>query len=191
MSRPSGQTTDVEPLEQWEYLLILSHLAAHWRLCYELLWESGLRIGEALAIKRSDLSDNGAWVVSEKRSDHLRVHIPLSVGLYSRLRVYALSHKGERVWEFTSAAAWLALKKAAIKAGVRISGGTTTIHPHLFRHGFGRRVVKTDMGGKSALEQLTLVKEMMRHKSLQSTQRYINPTKSDVSDAFREVNKGI
>lgn len=191
MSRPSGQQTDIEPLETWEYHLILSRLAPHWRLLYELLWETGFRIGEAMAITRHDLADGSVWVTSEKRADHLRVKVPLSVSLYSRLKIYVLSHKGDRVWEFSQAAAWLALKKAAIAANVRTARGQTTIHPHLFRHGFGRRVVKADMGGKSALEQLTLAKDMMRHKDIKSTERYINPSKKDVQDAFRQVNKGI
>lgn len=184
MSRPKNQTTDVEALEKWEYHLILTRLAPHWRLFYELLWETGLRLGEALAIERDDLENTGVWVVSSKRQDHLRVHTPLSPALFARLRIQALSLKGPRLFPFTSSAAWLALKKAASVSGVR-----KTIHPHLFRHGFGRRVTHADMGGKSALEQLTIAKEMLRHVSIRSTERYIRPSKSDIADAFRELNK--
>ena len=186
MSRPSGQTTDTEPLEQWEYLLILSHLAAHWRLLYELLEEIGIRLGEALAITRADLHAGDIWITSEKRADHLRRQIPISASLYSRIRIYSLSHKGERVWEFTGSAAWLALKKAAIAAGVRIKQTkgvtTTTIHPHLFRHGFAHRV---ERAGKP----MNTIQGMLGHKSIQSTERYTKATKNEIMEAFREVNK--
>lgn len=183
MSRPSGQITDLEPLERQEYLLILSHLAAHWRLFYELLWETGIREGEALAIERKDLQDGGVWVTRTKRKDHLLEHLPLSRGLYSRLRILSLQHKDTHVFPFTASAAWLALKKACATAGVR-----KTIHPHLFRHGFGHRAVKANLAPGNAMDQAAVIQKMMGHKDIKSTLRYIKATKAEVKDAFQKLN---
>ena len=176
MGRPTGQTTDLEPLEKQEYLLILSHLAAHWRLFYELLWETGIRVGEALAIERRDLQDGGVWVTREKRKDKLREQLPLSRGLYSRLRILSLSHKEVRVFPFTESAAWLALKKACAVAGVR-----KTIHPHLFRHGMGFRARKAGY-------DIAVVQRLLGHKDMSSTQRYFKATQAEINEARGKLN---
>ena len=66
MSRPPGIIVDVEPLELWEYTLIMAKLEPHWQLFYQLLWETGFRVSEALKLKRSDLENTGVWVTRTK-----------------------------------------------------------------------------------------------------------------------------
>ena len=183
MSRPPGQITDSEPLELWEYELIIAKLEPHWQLFYALLWETGIRVTEALNLTRKDFENMGVWVIRSKRKDHPRNHLPLSVGLFSRFRsLFQLSMR-QRVFPYTASAAWLAIKRACAAAGVRQS-----IHPHSFRHGFGRRAVHANLGGNSALEQLTMVQRMMGHKSIRSTERYIKATQSEIEAAFRKLN---
>jgi len=184
MSRPLGKKTDTEPLVEWEYLLILSHLADHWRLCCELLWETGIRIGEALAIKREDLKDYGVWITREKRKDALHEHLPLNAGLFARLRVYAFSHKDPRLFPFDSSSAWWAIKKAVAAAGIH-----RDIHPHSFRHGFGRRAMKANISPGNAMDQATVVQRMMGHKNIQSTLRYAQPSLAEITDAWRTMNQ--
>jgi len=185
MSRPSGQLTDTEPLLQWEWDLIRPRLEPHWQLLYDVLWETGARLGEVLPIERKDVENNGIWITSEKRADRLRIHIPLSVGLYNRLSLYALSHKRVKLFPYSPSGAWLALKKACKEAGVR-----ETIHPHSFRHGFGHRAVRLKTEGQSALEQLMTVQRMMRHLSIDSTLIYTKSTQGEIEEAFRKLNSG-
>jgi integrase len=185
MSRPKNQLTDTEPLESWEYELIISQLPDHWKMFYELLWQTGVRVGEALAILKTDVVDNGVWIISEKRKDKLRVHIPLSPGLYNRLVAHIHYKRGSKVFPFSPSGAWLALKEACKKGNVR-----TTIHPHSFRHGFGYRAMKADLGASSALDHLRTVQRMMRHTSIRSTEIYTTVTKNDVIDAYKKINKG-
>ncbi len=184
MSRPSGQLTDTEPLLQWEWDLIKPHLEYHWQLVFEVLWETGARLGEALALTKKDLENNGVWVTSEKREDHLRMHIPLSTGLYNRLSLYALQHKSAKLFPYSPSAAWLALKKACKEAGVR-----QTIHPHSFRHGFGYRAMKANPGRQQgALEQLKAVQKMLRHTSPRHTERYVDLPQCEINEAFKKLN---
>ncbi len=183
MSRPKGLKTDVEPLELWEYELIIAKLDTHWRLFYDLLWATGIRVGEGLAIKKTDLQDGGVWVTRLKRKDKLRDFIPLPHDLYERLLPNSFRSHSKRLFPYTEVAAWLALKQACKRAGVR-----ETIHPHLFRHGFGRRAVQANLGGKSALEQLTFVQRMMGHASIRNTMVYTKATKADAEQAFRRLN---
>ena len=183
MSRPSGQITDTEPLELWEYEAIIVNLEPHWQLFYSLLWETGIRVSEALRLTRKDFENMGVWIIRSKRKDHPRERLPLSVGLFSRFQSLFLSTKRQVVFPYTASAAWLALKRAAAKAGVRGS-----IHPHSFRHGFGHRAAHANLGGGNALEQLAIIQRMMGHQSIESTSRYTKATQRDIDAAFRRLN---
>lgn len=186
MSRPAGQPTDQEPLELFEYNLLITHFnKPHWRFCCEILWETGVRIGEALAIKRQDIENHGVWITREKRDDHPRDFIPLSPSLYGRLKAaYPVAYAREPlIFPFTAAAAWLAIKKAAAAAGIRRS-----IHPHSFRHGFGYRAMKANLPGKTPLEQAGVVQKMLGHVSINSTLVYTKPTQKDIDEAFHRLN---
>ncbi|MDP2651968.1 MAG: site-specific integrase, partial [bacterium] len=177
MSRPIGQKTDTEPLTKVEYYQLLTHLAGWHRLLFELLWETGIRIGEAMTIERKHLHDNGIDITREKRKDHLVEFIPLTGSLYSRLRIHALGHKDVRVFPYTAAAAWLALKKAAERSGVR-----KTMHPHLFRHGMGFRARQD---GADIAE----VQRLLGHKDMSSTQRYFKATQAEINERRARLNR--
>jgi integrase len=189
MTRPKGQITDTEPLTKMEYLLILSHLQDHWRPCAELLWETGIRIGEALAIERKDLENNKVWVTRKKRADKLREQIPISPALFSRLKVLSFAHKDVRLWPFTESGAHLALKLAATKAGLRIVNSQSTIHWHLFRHSFGNRAINTNFGDLTLAAHLNRVQRMMGHVSPNSTLVYTEATGKEVQDGFHKLNE--
>ena len=176
MSRPPGIIVDVEPLELWEYTLIMAKLPPHWQNFYQLLWETGVRISEALKLKRSDLENTGVWITRAKRKDHPRECLPLSLGLYTRLRSW-LGLSGRKVlFPYTASAAWFALKKACAEAGVRQS-----IHPHSFRHGLGTRA-------RQAGYDIAVVQRLLGHASIRSTERYFKATRSEVADAARRLN---
>jgi len=176
MSRPPGIIVDVEPLELWEYTLIMAKLPPHWQNFYQLLWETGIRVSEALKLKRSDLENAGVWVIRTKRKDHLREHLPLSPDLYTRILSWLELSPRRVIFPYTASAAWLALRKACIAAGVRQS-----IHPHSFRHGFGTRA-------RQAGYDIAVVQRLLGHTSIRSTERYFKATRSEVADAARKLN---
>jgi len=176
MSRPPGQLTDTEPLELWEYDLIISKLEPHWQLFYALLWETGIRVSEALKINKRDFENMGVYVTRSKRKDHPRDHLPLSVGLYSRFQSLFQLTKRQVVFPFTASAAWLALKKACAAAGIRGS-----IHPHSFRHGMGTRA-------RQAGYDIAVVQRILGHKDMRSAERYFKATRSEHEAAIRKLN---
>ena len=183
--RTPGQPTDTTDISESEYKRILMSLVEHWRLFFELLWESGVRVGEALAIKKSDLENNGVWITREKRRDHPRDFIGLSSGLFIRLKIYASHFKGIMLFPYTASAAWLALKKAAKAAGIK-----RNIHPHSFRHAFGYRAINLKLGDDvSAANQLGIVQRMMGHTRQTSTLVYTKPRQEDVDEAFKRMNQ--
>jgi integrase len=186
MSRPSGQSTDISPVEEWEYDALMPHLARHWQLYYELLWQIGPRAREALAIEKTDIENGGVWIGRLKRKDNKREHLPLTPDLYERLKKYAHYVKGTRVFPYSHSGAWLALKNACVKANIR-----TTIHPHSFRHSVGYRVAGADLGGLTSLAQQVTVQHVLGQKSLSSASRYFNPPPAKIINAIREINKKV
>jgi len=179
MSRPKGIVVDVEPLELWEYTLLMSKLDLHWQLFYQLLWETGIRVTEALKLKRADFENNGIWVTRMKRKDRPREHLSLSLNLYNRIQVWLALTRRNTVFPFTSSAAWKAVKLAAQQSGVR-----TSIHPHSFRHGLGTRA-------RQAGYDIAVVQRLLGHKSMSSTERYFKATRREVDDARRKLNKEV
>lgn len=191
MSRPSGKPTDQEPLTDAEYALLLTNIKLdHWRILCQLLHETGVRLGEAMALKKTDVTAGGIWVTREKRSDHLREHIKLSGILYSRLKLHANYVRSELVWPYSQSAAWLAIKNTATAARIRIGpDGKSTIHPHLFRHAFGVRVTRLNMG-LAPLEQMTIAQKLLGHSNINSTLVYLQPNKKDVENARQKLIDG-
>jgi len=178
MSRHPGTKTDTEPLELWEYKLIISNMKEdHWRVFYQLLWDTGIRVSEALAICKKDLVEDGVWITREKRADKLREILPVNTELITELTQVANKKKDAHLFPYTKQAAWLALKQA-----VRATGCRETIHPHLFRHGFGHRAY-------AATKDILLVQRMMGHRSTSSTEGYSKPTMAEVREAFRNINR--
>jgi len=178
MSRHAGNPTDIQPVMAWEKALLFEQLPEHWRNIYEMLWQTGIRISEALAVKRSDLENGGVWIVRTKRKDHRRDFMPLTPEYYAKLDAIAQTQKLAHIFPYTAAGAWAALRLAAKKAGIR-----STIHPHCFRHGMGYRAMDATGGN------LAMVKEMLGHLSIRSTERYINPPLYKVQEAIRDLNK--
>ena len=178
MSRAAGNLTDIQPVEEWEKILLMAQLPEHWQNVYELLWQTGLRITEALEVKRSDLENGGVWIIRKKRKDKRRDFMPLNQELYSKLQAIAQSQKLAHLFPYTAAGAWAALKLAAKKSGVR-----DTVHPHCFRHSMGYRAMK------ATGNNLAMVREILGHVDIKSTQHYINPPKHEIQDTLRNINK--
>jgi integrase/recombinase XerD len=180
MARPSGKPTDTEPLEEEEYRKLIPHLKAHWQMFYELLWQTGIRVNEGLSLTKTDLEDGGIWIVREKRPRNpLRDWLPLTPELYQR--IYDYCHRAHRdlIFPYTPQAAWAAIRKAGIHAGVR-----KTLHPHLFRHGLGHRAERAGIS-------IPQIQRMLGHSNIKSTYVYVKPTKSETVEAFKQLNKGV
>jgi integrase len=182
---------DLEPLELWEYVAIHPHLSTHYQLIYRVLWETGIRIQECLNLSKKDkrtgtpdLEKGGIWVNRLKKKKGTPVQrdfIPIPAALYQALLKWQATCRGNQLFPITTQCAWKALKKAARTAGVRES-----IHPHLFRHAFGRKVVNTNLG-LSELNERVMLAKMLGHSGTKYVERYINPSKAEVQDVFRRL----
>lgn len=146
-------------LTREELAFLLAEIPTEWRLFFEFLTHTGLRISEAIGLswRHVDLGTSPQILVREQvyegerqrlKSGHSRRDLPLSAGLAERLRAHRRdSYSGEAAPVFTTAAgtelsrpnvASRVLKSAAESVGLVVEGkdGDPTPWPsfHTFRH---------------------------------------------------------
>lgn len=183
---------DLEPLQDSEYERIQQRLAIHWQLCFRLLWETGIRISEALGLLKTDLLDGDMIRITrlKKRRGATADVLPVPPDLHAAIKGYSRWLRTQRVFPFTRDAAHKALVLAATQAGVRIAAdGKSSVHPHLYRHGLGRRAARM-LTGLSAYDQETLIARILGHAGTKYVGRYTRPGTPEMQDALRRVQKG-
>jgi integrase len=148
-SSPESNEERAKALTRAELALLLAALPADWRLFFEFLTHTGLRISEALALtwRHLDLGTSPRVLVREQlcegerralKSRHARREIPLSAGMAEHLRERRRDYyRGEAAPVFASAAgtelsrsnvAGRVLKPAAAAVGL------PWVSFHSFRH---------------------------------------------------------
>jgi integrase/recombinase XerD len=153
------------------------------RALLELLYASGLRIGEALGLDRVDLLLDEALVRVIGKGDRERI-VPVGDVALAALRAYLdgvrpawlarasagersrggplfLGRRGGRMDRMT---AWRAIRAAAVAAGL-----AEHVTPHTLRHSFATHLLE---GGAD----LRVVQELLGHASINTTQRYTHVT---------------
>lgn len=149
MSRATGNKTDTRLIRNWEWELLEPELPEHWRVFYELLLQTGIRAFDALKITTRDLQDYGVYVTTGKGKYKTRKLMTITATLFYQMQELARKQRTVRVFPYTTAAAWAALKLAARKSGVR-----ETIHPNSFRHGMEHQEKKQASGHLEILKEI-------------------------------------
>ncbi len=187
MPNPAGSRIDTEPLPPFEAAAILGALQEeeHWFLVFSILWNTGLRVTEALVMRKADILGGGKISIlrlkRKSRAPEDQVMIPLV--LNARLEDYAGRCRSPRLFPFTQQAAWLALKNAVARAGIH-----RPIHPHSFRHGFAREFAKLELG-LSDLDHKILLAALLGHSSLKYVERYFKPGTWEVQAMWERLSK--
>ena len=153
----------IEYLTEPEYMA-LYEVARHpeHKLLIRLLWETGLRIHEALGLKYGDVYPDNLNIVGKgKKQRTVYVQAPI---LGDLLR-YARGHERESIFQKirTRQAANLMLKRTAGAIGLR-----KNIHNHLFRHSYAINFLKQtgnpfalqSQGGWSNMETVKIYMRM-------------------------------
>ncbi|NIV33257.1 MAG: tyrosine-type recombinase/integrase [Anaerolineae bacterium] len=192
---------DTSPLLPNEYALLLEYFQEreelHWECLCRFLWETGLRISEALAVRLTDLSTrtnrrgHHETVVQvqrlKKRKGPRTDKIPLTEDLAELMRRVARGrHKyvfaNKRGKPYTRMAVWKALRRAADAKGVQLE-----VHPHSFRHGFGRRVARMNLD-LSALDHRVLLAGLLGHESIKTVEPYFGAGVEDVDEVWERIH---
>lgn len=182
----ANRRIDTDPLEAWEWERLRPHLEPHWQLVFDLLWATGVRLGEALALVKDEVGPNYIVVRRlKKRRETKPDVVPVSPDLAGRLLAHVGNKRRVRIFTQKENSAWAALRRAAAKAGIRSS-----VHPHLFRHAFGRRMAKLDLD-LTALDHQEILARMLGHSSTRHVSRYVRPGETDVLAAWRRANERL
>ena len=137
---------------------------------FELLYSSGLRVGELVALNVADEPARGDVTVTGKGSKTRTVPVgakarsALEAWLAVRASVAAPGEKalfvGARGRRITPSGVWHRLTAWAQRRGM-----TEHVHPHMLRHSFASHVLQSS-------QDLRAVQEMLGHASISTTQVY-------------------
>jgi integrase/recombinase XerD len=157
-----GVVNAVEYLTESDYILLLDAakgIPEH-KLMIQLLWQTGVRVSEALALTRNDIYPDGINILHGKGNKQR--FISCQSLLLGELIRYQETHPDQsRV--FVKITTETATRYMLIRYGNR-AGITKKIHPHLFRHSFAINFLKQtgdpfalqDIGGWSDMETIKI-----------------------------------
>ena len=150
----------IQYLVEPEYIALLSVITnEEHKLLIRLLWETGLRISEALHLRYVDIYPDGINILHGK-GDKQRF-VPCQAAILGELLRYREVHKENGIFQkiTTEPGALYMMRRYAKLAGIE-----KRIHPHLFRHSFainfiqqtGNPFALQDIGGWSDMETVKI-----------------------------------
>lgn len=138
-----------------------------WQLYLVILWQTGVRASEALAIQLSDIFPDKIRVIRLKRKRPAVDYVPIQHQLYELALAYAAKYQvRKQLFPVTYIGARWAFTVIRELAG--ISEDYTL---HSFRHGFAYNYIRQSED-KSA-ELLTRLQRALGHSGLDTTGKYI------------------
>lgn len=161
--------------------LIVNAPGQHWRLMFQILFETGARIGEVIPLRKKDVlasQELGFW--TEKVKPKIYQAVPISAELYNKLRAYASHLRDTTLFPYSYSGFMRALKLTAQKSRI-----DRPVHSHMFRHGLARRI--GHIPGLTASEALTTAQKILRHKRLQTTMGYFESTDREAKANLRKI----
>lgn len=159
-----------------------------------LMLDAGLRVGEVVQLRRSDL-----WFNDQPRETLLiraittktktERTVPLASRLLESIRIYGNLEMWNRsmdtkAYAFPGRYKLTHLRRRSVQIMVEcmaIESLGRRIHPHQLRHTFATRLMQNT--------SIRIVQELLGHKHLTSTQVYMHPNHKDLTDAIESINR--
>lgn len=143
---------------------------------FELLYSSGLRVGELVSLRVQDLDLNNGWVRVVGKGNKER-YVPVGSRAVAALREYLpirslveaatgkIQNQPALFLNFRGARLSSRSVRRILKSFLSSSGIARDVSPHAFRHSFATHLLH---GGAD----LRSIQELLGHSSLSTTQRY-------------------
>lgn len=153
-------------IEDYELQKLRKFMTARQWLPFEVALHTGLRIGDVLKIKKTDIDEKKGILsyVSEKRAKRgdCRIAKSLCKKMLSNSKTseYCFASRRSKSGHITRQAAWKWIKDAAERANIDISG----VSPHAFR-----KVYAVELYKEKGIEA---VKNALQHERADTTQIY-------------------
>ena len=141
------------------------------RMAFRIMLRTGLRVSEALSLRRSDLRLNQDPPVISIRPEvpgnkaRKGREVPVPADLLQSLADLASFHSKDRdrpMLDITRQWVGESMKRAAANVGI----DPARAHPHAFRHTYGRNCVLRGV-------PIPVLQQWLGHQSLADTQRYV------------------
>ena len=159
------------------------------RAMLELLYASGLRASECLALRLEDLNISAGYVMATGKGNRQRL-VPVGAQALKWVERYALTSRPAFVRRGDSGALfvnrygrplsrqalWMVIKRAGRRAGVR-----STVSPHTLRHSFASHLLERGADLRS-------VQAMLGHADIATTQIYTHLPSSAVRAMYRKFH---
>lgn len=166
-------TTHRESITQEDFERLLKYSDSEMKLFILTVGNTGLRISEICALKKSDLYS--AIIEVENKGKIRIIDIPLF--LKKQLRSYATCMSDNQIiFNKTQSYYRQALKSIAGKAKVKL----VRVYPHSLRHYFAKKFI-ADGGDSTALQQ------MLGHSDIKTTTIYTKMSKEELAKTFRGI----
>lgn len=154
------------------------------RALAELLYGSGLRVGEASALRWADIDVDRALVQVREGKGGKPRQVPLtppSVRLLRDLRAATSGGDADPVFLNRDGRALSDRSMRRIVRKLGLGAGVGHVHPHAFRHAFATHLL--DHGA-----DLRAVQELLGHRSLSTTQRYTHVSVRSLRETHRRAH---
>lgn len=150
------------------------------RLFLRVLWETGARVSEAIAIKLADVGREGIRILGKGRRERV---VFVQDGLVASILLWAQEQQLSRYdYLFPSRKGGHITKQRAdqiIKAAAERSDIQRNVHAHLFRHGYAINFLNCS-------GRLDALQEQLGHRDINTTRIYLRLSDEDIR---REVSK--
>jgi integrase/recombinase XerD len=145
-------------------------------LTLRILWRTGIRVSELLAIRPQDLEPHNQVVNITKAKGNKQRRVMLDPETLAFLSEYISTHtisEFRPVFTLSSVQVWNIVKKYGRMINV-------DIHPHTFRHSFAIYLVRSGL-------DLRRVQQLLGHSNLNTTQVYLQFKDEDLQDIYNYV----
>lgn len=148
----------------------------------EVLWSSGIRVGELCRLNRGSIKNREFVVVGKSkhpRTCFISVKAERAIGDYLRERkdlspaLFIANQTGERIRP-------TGVRRVFRRVGEQI--GAQGVHPHTFRHSFATNMLAHEV-------DLRYIGEMLGHESLDTTKIYTHYTNPELRKIYEKVQK--
>lgn len=154
-------------------------------LVFRLMYTCGLRISEAVSLKRRCVLEQGIVVLGKGNKERF---IPVTEDLMKALRVFMTKHTKSRTYVFyqesgpkkESDAITVNGARHSFEQAVSNAGITKLFTPHTLRHMFATRAL-------SKTGRIEIVKELLGHENIQTTTFYIQLSTDEIQSAYKKI----
>ena len=161
-----------------------------YRVFFRVLLESGMRIGEAVAVKVADVDLEAAMLYVRQGKGRKDRIIPLTQGTAETVRAYLQGMRAKPASDEDAAYLWLsrtgrAVAKSTVRTAMnlfcaRAGLDACRIHPHAWRAAFASRLARQGV-------PITVIQELMGHANIDTTAHYIGTAPGAMREAVEKA----